>query len=672
MGPRGAALPVPQPDLTLTLGGLYARDERADRGEPAGRQRLHPLRGEVSAASLHGLAGEAAPPCQGSLPAPTLAAFAQGDPAIAQEVVRWIRHGNVAPAVAEQVLAAMMACRNDPNGRLDLRGLGLPENDPLPDLSILVPHAAEIDLAHTGLVAFPRSLLRLRALTDLALNDNAIAWLPEEIDAMVRLETLELQYNALTELPAGICRCRLRALDVSKCQLVALPAAMGEMQDLRYLWIGGNPDLAVLPDSLANLHADCEIHVNRAQPFRPQDLPRLADEVFAGGTDAEMSTDSSVETGSDTGSASDTDTASDADSGHLAEVPSLAAAVAAWCPALSSPGRGEPSATWAGFAAEANASSFAAWLHQLPACVGGDACEVASGMSELLLRMQHQPEFRRQCFVLAADALGACEDRVAMGFCHMQAALLTSRAVAKELSPAQLMDASRRLFNREALREFALAHAARAGIAGEALEVVLALEIRLRDRLALPQGMPGMLNEDFVQTQCELTESVVKAALAHVHDRQRAPGAGGLKEFLAGQGRTGFTAWIDHLRRCSGGDLDAVNRRAQARLEMRAQALGGTPDAYAQAGVEGKDLYNREFADVVWRLTQASLPVAGAAGAQAGGVPPDGAGSSSLAADREAAFHAASASLRARQRLQRGDEWREDGSQPPSPPRKAR
>jgi hypothetical protein len=118
-------------------------------------------------------------------------------------------------------------------------------------------------------------------------------------------------------------------------------------------------------------------------------------------------------------------------------------------------------------------------------------------MSDLLLRMQHQPEFRRQRFVLAADALGACEDRVSMGFCHI----------------------------------------------------------------------------------------------------------------------------------------------------------------------------NREFADMVWRLSQASLPVAGAAGAQSGGVPPDGAGRSSLAADREAAFHAASASLRARQRLQCGDESREDGSQPPAPPR---
>lgn len=673
MRPRSATLPVVPPDLTLTLGGLYARDAPGDRGESVERQRLHPLPREVPATGSRMRAGASMPPPCASLPASDLAAVALSEPAIAQELDRWIRHSHVAPAVAEQVLSALMACRGDPSGHLILSGVALPENDPLPDLSIVVPHATVIDLAHTGLVEVPLSLLRLHALVDLALNDNTIAWLPEEIGDMARLEVLELHHNELTELPAGICHSRLVALDVSNCLLVALPAAMGEMQSLRRLWLGGNPDLAALPDSLARLHADCEIHVNRAMPFRPHELRQLADEVFAGGTDTETSSGSSrgfhgdVSSGADT----DTDVEIDSDSDHPAEAPSLIAEVAAWRQAPSSPRPGGQLAAWADFAAEDNAPGFAAWLHRLPDSAGGDSPEVASGVSELLLRMQNQPEFRRQCFALAADAMGACEDRVAMGFGHMQAALLASRAAAGELSPAQLMDASLRLFNRKALREFAVAHARQAQIAGEELELVLALEIRLRDRLALPQGAREMLNEDFVQSRCEVTDAVLDAALAHVHDRQRDPGAGGLKEFLAGQGRSEFTAWADHLLRKHPDAFTAAQTKAQALHEKVVESLGDAPEADVQAGIESKALYRQEFAEVVWRLTQASLPSAATAGGQAGGAQPDGAGSG-VPADQVAAFHAAATAARARQRLQRGDE-RQSGSPPgSSPPRSPR
>jgi hypothetical protein len=146
---------MPLRDLTLTLGGPHARDDRGARGEPVERQGPQPLRSEVPAADLRVPAGAAIPPPCAPLPASALAAVALSEPAIAQALDRWIRHGNVAPAVAEPVVSALMACRGDPNGYLSLRG--------------------------PGLVEFPRPLLRLRALTSLALNDNAIERLPQEI-----------------------------------------------------------------------------------------------------------------------------------------------------------------------------------------------------------------------------------------------------------------------------------------------------------------------------------------------------------------------------------------------------------------------------------------------------------------------------------------------------------
>lgn len=542
---------------------------------------------------------------------------------------RWMHHSHVPPEVVDDVARAWAAYRNGAADRLDLSGRSLPPGDPLPDLSGVVPAIGSIDLTNTRLREVPRSLLCLTGLTELALGENPIAELPEEIGTLVGLRDLDLRGTYITGLPGSICQSGVATLVVSDCRLTALPREMGQMRNLRELWIGGNPDLAEVPESLADLHPDCEIHVNREQPFHPHDLLRPAHEVFA--YDPEDAP---------------------------GETPPLDAAVAAWRQDSSPRGELDP---WTGFAGEDNATSFADWLHAMHGTVSGGSAEVAAGMRRLLRRMEDRPEFRRECFRLAADAMGHCDDRVALGVSRMQAALLISCAGGGELAPALLVDASLKVFNQKALEGFAKAHAAAAGIPDEELEVVLALETRLSGRLALPGGVAGMRNTDFVRGPGKVDNDVVQQALAHVQGLWQDPGADGLKAFLAGQCSFEFMAWAEYLRREHPDDFDTLYRNAQAAHAEAARALGGTPEANEQAGVESKAFYQREFADLVWRLTQAWLPAVGIAGAQ-----PEGAGRSSIAADRVAAFQEAATAARPRQRLQRGDERPRDES-PRSP-----
>ena len=558
------------------------------------------------------------------------------DPEIAPELRRWLGQENgVSVDVAALVVSALRECRNDPDGRLTIEGLNLPSN-PLPDLSVIVPHATRVDLSDTNLREVPRSLLCLPGLTRLKLCDTLITQLPEALCDLVKLSRLDLSRTRLAALPQGIGRSGLVRLLVSGCSLSALPPSMGEMKRLRELWIDGNEGLEELPGALAplaTLPADCKIKLNRAQPFSPQDVLSLpAHELFA----------------------EDPDPESDAD--DPAEVPPLDAGVATWLQAAAGPssGGGARPDLWAGFAEEANAPQFAQWLHRMHATVGGDSAEVASGMRVLLHRMQDQPGFRRQCFLLAADAVDACRDRVAMGYSDMQAALLANRADAGELSPGQLLEASLQLFNRNAMQEFAVIHAAGVKIEREELEVALALETRSRGHLALPEGAPGMRYANLARSQGRVTDRIVSNALAHVQARQREPDAGGLKAFLAGQDETEFKPWVEHLRRLHPGDFNALNEETQATYDTTVRTLGDTPEADEQAGVESKALYNQKLADLVWQLTQPLLPPAGA--------PQEGAGSTGIPADQVADFQEAATAARARQRLQRGDEPPRDDS----------
>jgi hypothetical protein len=66
-------------------------------------------------------------------------------------------------------------------------------------------------------------------------------------------EELSAQGNELTTLPDEMCDMRrLRRLNVAENNLTSLPAKLGDAMMLTTLWCYSNPDLASLPESLAN------------------------------------------------------------------------------------------------------------------------------------------------------------------------------------------------------------------------------------------------------------------------------------------------------------------------------------------------------------------------------------------------------------------------------------
>jgi hypothetical protein len=210
------------------------------------------------------------------------------------------------------------------------------------------------------------------------------------------------------------------------------------------------------------------------------------------------------------------------------------------------------------------------------------------------------------------EAQGDCEDRALDGYHRMQAALLASRAAAGELSPAELHDASIRLFNRHALEAFASEHAFNNWASEENVEVALYLETKLRDRLALPPNA-DMIYGAYAEEAAKIKAAVLDRAVAHVQALHREAGSHGLPAFLAGQGGVTFNAWVEHLRKTFPDKFEDLHKEVSVRQEARARELGDTAVAHEQAGVECKELWTRKTIDLVARLTSEALPEAGAA-----------------------------------------------------------
>lgn len=223
--------------------------------------------------------------------------------------------------------------------------------------------------------------------------------------------------------------------------------------------------------------------------------------------------------------------------------------------------------------------------------------------------MAQDAGFRAECFDLARDTVGDCEDRPLAGYNHMQAALLASQAAAGELSTAELHDASIRLFNRHALEAFASEYAYRVGWGKESIEFALHMETHLRDRLALPPSADmaivlAAIDDDDTEG---ITDAVLQRAVAHVKALHPKAGSHCLPAFLAGQGGVEFNAWMEHLRSKFPQNFEKLNRQVGDRLEARTRKLGGTAEAREQAGVECKELYARLSTRMVARLTRQAL-----------------------------------------------------------------
>jgi internalin A len=80
------------------------------------------------------------------------------------------------------------------------------------------------------------------------LVDTGLTSLPSEIGELSNLDTLDVSYNNLAELPSQINRLPLTTLNLANNQLTSLPAEIGQRANLIFVTrLTSTSDLAELP-----------------------------------------------------------------------------------------------------------------------------------------------------------------------------------------------------------------------------------------------------------------------------------------------------------------------------------------------------------------------------------------------------------------------------------------
>lgn len=101
--------------------------------------------------------------------------------------------------------------------------------------------ATQLDLSFCKLLAFPTSVLALESLTELHLQKNYLATLPEDIGRLNGLRRLNVKENRLSVLPASVVMCEeLTSLDASNNQLTSVPDEYGDLPALQHLILDYN------------------------------------------------------------------------------------------------------------------------------------------------------------------------------------------------------------------------------------------------------------------------------------------------------------------------------------------------------------------------------------------------------------------------------------------------
>lgn len=141
-------------------------------------------------------------------------------------------------------LRQLIYTRNDPAGETPLP----PELFTLTDLRVL-------DLHMNGITHLPPAIGQLQKLVKLDLNYNyQLTALPAEIGTLLALKKLHLAYCGLQTLPPTIGNLKnLELLSLFSGKLQSLPDAIGGLTNLRHLYLGQQPELAQLPETMGEL-----------------------------------------------------------------------------------------------------------------------------------------------------------------------------------------------------------------------------------------------------------------------------------------------------------------------------------------------------------------------------------------------------------------------------------
>ncbi|ODM72183.1 NEL-type E3 ubiquitin ligase domain-containing protein [Bradyrhizobium elkanii] len=464
--------------------------------------------------------------------------------------------------------------------RLDIRG------NQLTSLSALPAELRGLDARSNRLRSLPEVLPT--ALQFLDVSHNQLPSLPETLPAS--LQFLYASHNRLTGLPEDL-PATLQFLDVCQNRLTGLPESLPAM--LRFLDVSEN-QLASLPeDLLTQLGAGARIELGE-NPLPEQVLTNLDTtlraEGYTGPTVYLSRDDESDLSGTDDGQADD-----------------LAETVAAWLRSDPKQGDREVLATWQSFAEEPGAQEYAFFLEKLFDSVNSGNEQFQQSVADDLRLAATNPQLRAQYFQLALDANQSCEDRRTLTWNGMK----TARLIADVENGAyddtarlpDLVDLGRIMFRLDALERIARekTHSLQSAYNVEdidAVEVYLAYQNKLRDRLGLQHVAPAMRYFEV----SGVTDADVDSAETSVLTKEAAEFAG----YLA----TDWQPWDGLVRRIApeeyammqGQLIDAMGEEFDNRLEQQLadKGLAGSAsdlveDAKRELGAEIRKEIAREI-----------------------------------------------------------------------------
>ncbi|TGN74162.1 hypothetical protein EOW77_0034210 [Bradyrhizobium yuanmingense] len=384
--------------------------------------------------------------------------------------------------------------------RLDVRG------NQLTTLPELPTELRGLDASSNRLRSLPGVLPAELELLDL--SHNQLQELPEVLPAS--LQFLRTSHNQLAHLPETL-PAALQFLDVSENQLTRLPRHLPTSLD--FLDVGQN-QLTSLPDDLLTQLAASASIVLADNPLPEQVLTNLDAALHAEG----YAGPTVYHSRNDESELSETDDEQD---------DALIEAVANWLRGTPQEGDREVLAAWQSVAEEPGAREYALFLDKLFDTVNSDNEEFRQSVANDLRQVAKNPELRKRYFQLVLDANESCEDRRTLTWNGMQTARLIAEvengAYNNKARLPDLIDLGRVMFRLEALDRIARekVHALGSGNNGEdidAIEVCLAYQNKLRERLGLQHGAPNMR---FFEVS-GVTDADVDSAETSVRNREAA------------------------------------------------------------------------------------------------------------------------------------------------------
>ncbi|MEY9590808.1 hypothetical protein ABIA06_003099 [Bradyrhizobium yuanmingense] len=342
---------------------------------------------------------------------------------------------------------------------------------------------------------------------------------------------------------------------------------------LEYLDVSQN-DLTSLPQDLLAASGDGGTLVLTDNPLSEQVLANLSTilsaEGYVGPTVHLSHDDESESSGTD-------DEQADA----------LAETVAEWLKGNPQEGDREVLAAWQNFAEEPGAPEYRLFLGKLFESVNSDNEGFRKSVANDLRQAANNPQLRAQYFQLACDANQSCEDRRTLTWNGMQTARLIAEVengfYDNKARLADLVELGRVMFRMDALEAIARdkAHSL-ASVDNvediDAVEVFLAYQNRLRERLGLQHVAPDMR---FFEVS-GVTDSDVDSAETSVREREAAEFA----DYLA----MDWQPWDDVIRRIAPEEhaktqdqlIGAMGKEFESRMEQQLADQGLTG---AEAGL---------------------------------------------------------------------------------------